>query len=128
MAGNIGSPVQTARLSGDDRNALRERTERARADAAAAAARYASLAVEVARLTSASEGRHAALLAARDELEATTSQFTRLLKLLDTPPERALTMLKAAVTERVPLHTPEGCAIMEDIVRWGVQAFYDGAA
>ena len=128
MAGDAGSPVPADRLTADERDALRARTAQARESAVAAAERCASLAVEVARVRSASDGRHAAFSAARQDLEATTGEFARLLKLLDTPPERALSLLKDAVTERVPLHTLEGRAIMDDVVRWGVSALYEGVA
>jgi hypothetical protein len=128
MPADAESRVDARRLTGDERTALRERAERARADAVGAAQRCVCLAAEVARLKSASDGRYAALSAARHELEETTSRFARLLKLLDTPPERAVTLLKEAVTEHVPLHSPEGRAIMEDVVRWGVRAFYEGVA
>ena len=129
MAGEIGAPVRTGRLSEDERDALRARARQARSDAAAAAAvLYASMSAEVARLQGASDRQHAALLASRQDLEAATSQFARLLKALDTPPERALTLLKEAVAESVPQHNQEGRAIMEDVVRWGVRAFYEGMA
>jgi hypothetical protein len=126
-AGDFGSALRADRLSEGERDALREHAGRARTDAAAAAARYASLSAEVARLEG-SEGKRGALSAARQDLEATTSDFARLLRLLDTPPERALTLLKEAVNERVAQHSPEGRAVMEDVVRWGVRAFYDGVA
>jgi hypothetical protein len=128
MPTDAESRVDARRLTGDEPTALRERAERARAEAVAAAQRCVCLAAEVARLKSASDGKHAALSAARHELEETTSRFARLLKLLDTPPERAVTLLKEAVTEHVPLHGREGRAIMEDVVRWGVRAFYEGVA
>ena len=115
-------------LSEGERGTLGGRADEARAATAAAAERCASLAAEVARLNSSSDDKGAALAAALQDLEATTSQFVRVLKLLGTPPERALTLLKEAVTERVPLHSREGRAIMDDVVRWAVRAFYEGVA
>lgn len=113
------------RMSPVERQATGQRAIDASAAASKAAARCASLSLDAPRDTLVSDEAYAPLLVAREELEATVRGYARLLRVLGTPPERMLLLLKETVRERVPSHGVEARAIMEDVVRWGVKAYYD---
>ena len=68
-------------------------------------------------------------VALRAEIRASVVAYTRRLKLEGLPSERMLVLVKTAVREAVPpeLDAVELRELLEDAVRWSVEAYYDAA-
>ena len=63
------------------------------------------------------------------ELRASVTAYVRHLRDDGVPPQRMLVLVKAAVRESAPpeLDALEARALLEDVVRWSVDAYYDAA-
>jgi len=70
-----------------------------------------------------------ASLAIRAELRASVTAYVRHLRTDGVPPERMLVLVKSAVREVTPpeLDAVEARELMEDVVRWSVDAYYQAA-
>ena len=66
--------------------------------------------------------------ASRAQVRASVTAFVRQLRLRGTPPEGMLVQVKDAAREALPapMHGFEARAVIEDVVRWSIAAYYDG--
>ena len=62
--------------------------------------------------------------AIRTELSASVARFAVVLRALGEPPERALVLIKTAFSEAAPHQDDDNRAVLEDIVKWVVDAYY----
>ena len=60
----------------------------------------------------------------RAELRASVARFALLLRALGEPPERTLVLIKTAFSEAAPHQDDDNRAVLEDIVKWVVDAYY----
>ena len=60
----------------------------------------------------------------RSELSASIARFARLLRALGEPPERTLVLIKTTFSEAAPHQDDDNRAVLEDIVKWVVDAYY----
>ncbi len=114
------------------RDHIRATLARARAAAETARERAAPSREVLARadaVAGASERALDASLALRAQLRASVTAYVRHLKADGAAPERMLVLVKAAVSESTPpeLDPAETRALMEDVVRWSVEAYYHAA-
>ena len=67
--------------------------------------------------------------ALRAQLRASVAAYARRLKAEGQPSERMLVLVKTAVREAVPpeFDAVEVRELLEDVVRWSVEAYYDAA-
>jgi hypothetical protein len=110
---------------------------RATLERARAAIRASKLQTEHSRALLARSGRLAAAsdrvlqesLALREQLRASVTAYVRHLKADGLPAERVLVFVKSAVREGAApeLDPAEVRALMEDVVRWSVEAYYPAA-
>jgi hypothetical protein len=106
--------------------------ERARASVRTAHAltgRSHSLLARAATLVGASERIVQESVDLREQLRASVSAYARRLRAEGQPSERMLILVKTAVREAVPpeLDSVELRELLEDVVRWSVEAYYDAA-
>ena len=68
-------------------------------------------------------------IALRAQLRASVTAYVRHLKSDGLPPERMLVLVKTTVREGLPedLDVYEARELMEDVVRWSVEAYYHAA-
>jgi hypothetical protein len=80
-------------------------------------------------LVGVSAQRVQASLALRALLRASVTAYARRLHADGVPPQRMLVLVKTAVREATPaqLDPYEARDLMEDVVRWSVEAYYDAA-
>ena len=114
------------------RDHIRNTIARARAAIRASRERTAlsrSVLTRSAELAVASERTMQASLGLREQLRATVVAYVRQLKADGLPPERVLVLVKAAVLEATPpeFERGEARALMEEAVRWSVEAYYEAA-
>lgn len=57
-------------------------------------------------------------------LSASVTKYARLLRALGEPPERALVVIKTAFSEAVPRPDASHRAMLEQVVRWAVDAYF----
>jgi len=62
----------------------------------------------------------------RADLNASIACYARLLRALDKPPERMLVHIKVAFTEAAPHQDDDTRELLEDVVRWAIEAYYAG--
>jgi hypothetical protein len=70
---------------------------------------------------------HELLVAAqalRDQLRDSVASYAHVLRAADTMPERVVVLVKSAVVESGPLRDHDHRAVLEDVVRWAVDAYY----
>jgi hypothetical protein len=60
----------------------------------------------------------------RSELSASVIRYAILLRALGEPPERTLVVIKTAFSEAAPHQDDDNRAVLEDIVKWVVDAYY----
>lgn len=60
----------------------------------------------------------------RSELGACVARYALLLRAMGEPPERTLVMIKTAFNEAAPHQNDDNRAVLEDIVKWVVNAYY----
>jgi hypothetical protein len=106
--------------------------ERARATIRASRAlkgRSYSLLARAVSLVGASERMVQESDALRAQLRASVAAYARRLKAEGQPPERMLVLVKTAVRDAVPpeFDAVEVRELLEDVVRWSVEAYYDAA-
>ena len=125
-AGSAPPREFTGRLSESERRALRERAAQARAAATEAITHYAILLEGTRTGCANSERTFKAVAATREMLRDSVQRYSVLLKSLDTPPERALRLVKEAVTERLhhPEREEETRSLLESVVVWCIEAYY----
>jgi hypothetical protein len=103
---------------------LNERAAAARIAAQAAAERY----VRVRRQSQITIGSSHELLAAthalREHLRETVTSYAVMLRRDDVLPERVIVLVKSAVSESDALRDRDHRAVLEDAVRWAVDAYY----
>jgi hypothetical protein len=68
-------------------------------------------------------------LAARAQLRASVTAYVRCLRAEQLPPERVLVLVKSAVRDDTPpeLDVADARELMEDVVRWSIEAYYQTA-
>ena len=60
----------------------------------------------------------------RSELSASVARYAILLRALGEPPERTLVVVKTAFSEAAPRQDDNNRAVLEDVVKWVVDAYY----
>jgi hypothetical protein len=60
----------------------------------------------------------------RSELSESVIRYAILLRALGEPPERTLVVIKTAFSEAAPHQDDDNRAVLEDIVKWVVDAYY----
>ena len=60
----------------------------------------------------------------RSELSASVARYAVLLRAIGEPPERALVLIKTAFSEAAPRQDDDHRAMLEDVVKWVVDAYY----
>lgn len=60
----------------------------------------------------------------RSELSTSVGRYALLLRTLGEPPERTLVVIKNAFSEAAPHQNDDNRAVLEDIVKWVVDAYY----
>lgn len=60
----------------------------------------------------------------RSELSTSVGRYALLLRMLGEPPERTLVVIKNAFSEAAPHQDDDNRAVLEDIVKWVVHAYY----
>ena len=80
-------------------------------------------------LVSGSSSLVQASTALRAELRTSVTAYVRHLRDEGVPPERMLVLVKSTLRESTPadLDALEARALMEDVVRWSVDAYYEAA-
>ena len=114
----------SARLTAEQRGALREHAAEVRTQAQAAAQRCAELVKQQHARVSHFEAASEAVEQTIAELRAHMQQFGGLLRALETPPHRAILQLRNVVNEVVPVQEAVTQGMREDAVRWGILAYY----
>jgi len=109
----------------DRQRALMQRLATATEQARDATERY----VEISRQCDLSVGQSRQLLAAsrevREQLRDVVSSYVSILRRDGAPPERVIVLVKEAVeASDLPLEIGRRRALMEEVVRWAVDAYY----
>jgi hypothetical protein len=110
--------------SSDDFSALRDRVAAARAQARLAAEEYVQLRrrAEASRTEALELCAQAARLS--ESLRESVAAYVSMLRQADVPPERAIVMVKGAMCESDPLPDKHQRHVVEEVVRWAVDAYY----
>jgi len=110
--------------SSDDFSRLRERADAARAQAQHAAKEY----VRVRRTVDATRQEawelRAETAALRDSLRDSVMAYVAVLRGTRVPPERAIVLVKSAVIESDSCRDRHHRGVVEEAVRWAVDAYY----
>jgi len=110
--------------SSDDFSNLRERVAVARAQTRANAERYVQLRRTAdATLEEARELRAQAAMV-RENLRDSVMAYAAVLRGSNVPPERAIVLVKSAITESDPYPDQHNRHAVEEAVRWAVDAYY----
>lgn len=114
------------------RSHIRLTLERAREAIRMSRARAARSRDLIATASELAESAHDALIsstALRAQLRASVTAYVRHLKHDGLPPERMLVQVKSAVRDATPPELDHDAAkrLMEDVVRWSVEAYYHAA-
>ncbi len=130
-AGPAAVPAGPAGRLGS-REHVRQTVERARAATLAARERRAHSHTVVARseaLAAATERVLHESAALRAQLRASVTAYVHHLKADGLPPERMLILVKSVVLDASPaaLDVDDARRLMDDVVRWSVEAYYDAA-
>jgi hypothetical protein len=108
----------------DDSSLLRDRAAAARARARVAAEQY----VQLRRRAEAALDEARDLCAQTAELQASlrdsVAAYVSMLRRTDVPPERAIVMVKSAVVESDSYPDKHHRFVVEEAVRWAVDAYY----
>jgi hypothetical protein len=111
---------------------IRQTLARARtrvADSRGLTAQSSTLLARAEALVDASATTVQASQALRAELRAAVTAYVRYLRVDGVPPERMLVLVKSAIREAAPpeLDAHEARDLVEDVVRWSVEAYYHAA-
>jgi hypothetical protein len=111
---------------------IRQTLARARtrvADSRELTAHSSTLLARAETLVDASAATMQASQALRAELRAGVTAYVRLLRADGVPPERMLVLVKSTIREATPLglDAHEVRDLVEDVVRWSVEAYYHAA-
>ena len=131
----VGTAADRGRTDGDgigSRAHIRATLSRARSAVRGAQERMEtsqSLLARASVLVGMSTTRVQASSALRAELRASVTAYVHHLRADGIPPERMLVLVKATLRESTPpeLDAVEARTLMEDVVRWSVDAYYDAA-
>ena len=109
----------------EERRALTQRLAAASLAARDATERY----IEIRRGCDVTIGESRELVAAsrdlREQLRHVVTSYVSLLRLDGTPPERVIVQVKTAVeSSALPLEPSRRRQVMEEVVRWAVDAYY----
>ena len=110
--------------SSDDSARLRERVAAPRAHVRSAAEHY----VQLRRTADATRQQAQELVARatelRESLRESVATYVAALRRTDVPPERAIVLVKSAVLESDLVPDKHHRQVIEDAVRWAVDAYY----
>jgi hypothetical protein len=120
-ARSLGSSVQFRATLKRARQTIRESQDRALHSRSALARAQA--------LVGASERLRDQALALRAQLQASVTAYARDLRADGVPCEQVLVLVKTTVRESTgpELHPAEASELMEDLVRWSIEAYYEAA-
>lgn len=116
-------------MPASEREALRERSEQARAAAAEALAHLTALFLRSRSQFDALARNREGIDATRSMLRESVERYAVLLRTLQTPPERVIRLVKETVAEQImhpQLHDETG-PLMDEVVKWSIQAYYGAA-
>jgi hypothetical protein len=110
--------------SSEDVACLRDRVDAARARFREAAERYVLLrrAVDATRLEAQAICARTSEL--RESLRDSVGAYVVVLRRTDVPPERAIVLVKSAVVESDPVPDKYHRQVIEEAVRWAIDAYY----
>ena len=112
-----------------ERQSLRERAAQARAAASEAIEHYVVLLAQSRDRLKMTEQQLVTVDPTRVMLRQSVQRYTQLLKALDTPPERMLSLVKETLRQHVeyPDGEDETKALVENVITWCIEAYYFGA-
>ena len=116
--------VERATQAQQDNQHLGQRLANARASTQALVAEYVECCARIRTEIARRREELATLERIRAELNASVTRYAHLLRALGEPPERALVVIKVAFSEAAPHQDDDNRAVLEDIVRWAVDAYY----
>ena len=108
-----------------DREQLRLRAAEARMRTMELIARYLALSGRGVTNLERSREALAKIQDDRAALSASVGRYALLLRALGEPPERTLILIKTAFSEAAPHQDDENRAVLESVVKWFVEAYYD---
>ena len=111
-----------------ERQALSELAAQALATASDSIERFAAVLARSRHQLHAAEQRLAAIDATRETVRQSVQRYTRLMRALESPPERVLSLVKETLRQQVthPEQAAETLELAEDVVTWCIEAYYDG--
>ena len=110
--------------STDDFSRLRERVDAARAQARHAAEEYVRVRRTVDATRQVAWELRAEAAALRDSLRDSVMAYVAVLRGTRVPPERAIVLVKSAVIESDSCRDRHHRGVVEEAVRWAVDAYY----
>lgn len=126
LLSNARGAIATGRLTDAEHHGMHERAAAARAAASEAIERYAILVTQSKRRINMTTQRLLAMDATRELIRESLERYVQLMKVIGTPPERMLRLVKDAVAEHVPHpeREKETHALLENAVTWSIEAYY----
>ena len=103
---------------------LGDRAVACRDAARAAAERYVRIRRQCQLTIQASQELRAAAQALRDQLRDSVRTYARELRRDEVLPERVIVLMKSAIRESDAVRDQNHRAVVEDVVRWAVDAYY----
>jgi hypothetical protein len=107
-----------------ERERLKERAAEARMRTMELISRYLELTAHSVQAIAASLAEREKHEADRAALGASVTRYALLLRALGEPPERTLVLIKSAFSEAAPQPDASHRAMLEQVVRWAVDAYY----
>lgn len=108
----------------EEQPTLSDRASAARCVAHAAAQRYVHIRRQCQLTVGSSHELRAAAHALREQLRDSVTSYAEVLRADEVLPERVIVLVKSAVVESDPLRDHDHRAVLEDVVRWAVDAYY----
>ena len=123
---NVPRTSGTGRLTEAEREALRQRAAQARAAAALAIERYVLLRAQAQQRLEVTAQRLVAIEATREMLQDSVQRYAQLMKALEIPPERVLSLVNETLQEQLPHpeQEEETRALAENVVTWCIEAYF----
>ena len=110
--------------SPDEQRSLSDRAADARSAAHVAVQRYVSVRRQCHVTVGNSHEVVTAAHALREQLRDSVASYAAVLRADLVLPERVIVLMKSAVVESDPLRDQDHRAVLEDVVRWAVDAYY----
>lgn len=108
----------------DDFARMRDRVAGARAQCRAAAEQYVQLRRKADAMRQEARELRAKAAELRDSLHASVTAYVAVLRRIEMPPERAIVLVKSAVIESESCPDKHHRHVLDEAVRWAVDAYY----